>query len=110
MNLREIDRLVLEKVFGYKVGNNHFSDEVPKSAVPNYTTDLSKAWQAVEEVGYEQVQIKDMGKFGKRVYIEGKRNWPKKDSNAVIAYAETVPVALCLAVLKAHGIELEGEE
>ncbi|MED4299778.1 hypothetical protein P9204_04605 [Geobacillus stearothermophilus] len=130
MNLREIDRLVAEKVMGCEEAPSIWFDDYDKSKkyyCINDTPDkeisiieyvdrgwaqylfhpseiMEDAWQAVEEVGYEQVQIKDMSKLGKRVYIE------KTDSNAVIAYAETVPVALCLAALKAVGVEVEVNE
>lgn len=134
MNLREIDRLIATKVMGCEEAPSIWFTDYDKSkkyycisdtsdkeiSIIEYvdrgwvqylfhpSENITDAWQAIEELGYNEIQIKDMGKFGKRVYIEGKRTWPKRDNNVVIAYAETVPVALCLAALKAVGVEVEG--
>lgn len=51
---------------------------------------MQDAMKAAEELGYTEIKIQDFGKFGKKVCIDGK-----------FAYAETVSLALCLALLNA---------
>jgi hypothetical protein len=112
MNLRYIDCLIATEVMGWRlfgsvdgdlwIDKNKLGVMFKREWCP--TINFLQAWQAVETLEYEEVQIKDMGKFGKRVRIVDKQCSP------YFAWAETVPLGLCLAVLKVKGVKIEGDE
>lgn len=74
--------------FGWSKGGSHFHEPYP-----NYTGSIQAAWEIVESLNTDSIQI---CKDGKGVYscaITG--------NNSVIAeYADTAQMAICLAFLK----------
>jgi Phage ABA sandwich domain len=100
MNLREIDRLVAEKVMGWEAGKYAYGSWFP-------TTNIADAWKVVEKLskdGFEfQVWREKNGKYNVEF---------AKDFFYVFGFAEseTAPLAICLAALKAVGVEVEVNE
>ncbi|WP_199426265.1 BC1872 family protein [Thermaerobacillus caldiproteolyticus] len=115
MNLREIDRLVAEHVMGWEpvyddgdlisfvteFGILFFSDDDEREWSP--TIDIADAWQVVEKLNEDD--------FDFQVWREkGKYNVEfSKDFFYLYGFAEseTAPLAICLAALKAVGVEVE---
>lgn len=117
---RELDALVAEQVMGLDV---HWSSSnepllTVRSApnahhhkeLPPYGTDIAAAWEVVEKVGgkaYVEMGLRnDAGDgadwcatFG---HAEGNTKWIEDGG----AFAETAPLAICLAALKAVGAEV----
>jgi Phage ABA sandwich domain len=120
MNLREIDLLVAEKVMGWEeVKENDFIkrpdvDFIGKapdrfcedawSILPNYSTDISDVWEVVEN-------FKDKGfLFTLKNTVGGEYTFSLTDWNGMCstytASSVTAPLAICLAALKAVGVEV----
>jgi hypothetical protein len=126
---RELDALVAEKVIDRKirmlneVTNNTFKPEYDKlvidegegryNLIPRYSTNISDAWQVVEKLDHNVMlekfntftldfnNAKQTEKYEHRatVWCEGHRG---------ISYeAETAPLAICLASLRAKGVDIE---
>jgi len=98
---REIDILVHEKVMGRKPGGS-----LPLSAwPPHYSTNISAAWGVVEKLGKEkQWFFHTRGKCGEVDLID----FPKNINNdSINVYADSIPLAICLAALKSVGHEVE---
>ena len=100
---RELDALIAEKVMGQNTrglsgcgswGCGCSSDPYPH--LPKYSEDIAAAWRVVEKLDgtYEPV-IERHG--------PGWTAW--FDSNQ--AWADTAPLAICLAALKAVGVQVE---
>jgi virulence-associated protein VagC len=110
MNLREIDRLVAEKVMGWKdafevwgLDDVWITDEGEKR-IFNPTTEIADAWQVVEKLTYGKTDFEtyfELQLFYMHYYAKFRKHEAK---------AETAPLAICLAALKAVGVEVEGEE
>jgi hypothetical protein len=113
---RELDALIAEKVMGWEYRDNFYSwGELVTPAhwikdngwttdkTPNYSESIADAWLVVEKLrGLGTVDLMD---------DDGKR-WisliiPKFKAH-VRAQAETAPLAICKAALKACGVEEEG--
>jgi hypothetical protein len=121
VNLREIDRLVAEKVMGWKAD---FRDDVYENSPRRWlvsgwrpSTDIAAAWEVVEKLSPGRpfvLQIRNtmMGGFQVRA------SWT--DTEIVNTYdadfggrmrvdqatAATAPLAICLAALRAAGVEV----
>ena len=118
MNLREIDRLVAEKVMGWEpfyddgdlisfvteFGTLFFSDDESEW---NPTIDIADAWLVAEKLkiavipqaGEPPKNMKYLAEIDRRPlggYYE--------------AFAETAPLAICLVALKTVGVEVEVNE
>ena len=120
MNLREIDRLVAEKVMGWEeVKENDFIkrpdvDFIGKapdrfcedawSILPNYSTDISDAWEVVEQLREKELYV-DIDTFAEH-YDVRVVSGPYEVGHSL---SETAPLAICLAALKAVGIEVKTE-
>lgn len=61
-----------------------------------YSSDLSFAWQVVEQMSVEGLTL-EMRREG--------RNWLASFGHGSVAAAQTAPLAICLAGLSAHGIK-----
>ena len=108
---RELDALVAEHVMGWVWGidDDGFQylvpadwDEYMVPAVPHYSTRIQDAWQVVEKTklldDFELTKDGPMYQFGH--YGEyGFDEW------TLYAEADTAPLAICLAALKAVGYE-----
>lgn len=122
---REIDALVAERVMGYGsrvkmfVSGPIINDAYPV-AVPNYSTDIAAAWQVVEKMREIACQV-DVTSHGEHevvlahgvvCYIHGFNEdfWREGMLDAdYSAVADTAPMAICLAALRAINVELPKE-
>jgi hypothetical protein len=107
MNLREIDRLVAEKVMGwepeeiegsvYLSGYVLYKREEPPH-IPDYqfkpSTNIQDAWLVVEKFPCLQLTKLAENRYTCRFYLGD------------TAYAETAPLAICLAALKSVRVEV----
>ena len=95
---RELDALVAEKVFGETIFK-HKADWEP----PEYSTDISAAWEVVNKLSggfYFSID----GQW--RSQLTGKISWRsrfKPSLDAPYISGDTAPHAICLAALKAVG-------
>jgi hypothetical protein len=99
MNLREIDRLVAEIVMGWEGGKYAYGSWFP-------TTDIRDAWKVVEKLskdGFDFQVWREKGKYNVEF---------AKDFFYSFGFAESknVSLAICLAALKAVGVEVEVTE
>jgi len=98
---RQMDSMIADKVFGYIVSypSTALKDGEAWRGVPAYSTDISDAWKVVDKLretccdfsiseGYNAAFLKDEGVFA-FTHV-----W-------VVSTADTVPVAICRAALKA---------
>jgi hypothetical protein len=115
MNLREIDWFVAEKVMNWHVWENEDGDlMVTKgygcySHCPSFSTNIADAWQVVEklkELGFH-VGIKTPPKAKSTSYWVCVEDFYAEKT--FTSYGLTAPLAICLAALKAVGIEVETE-
>jgi hypothetical protein len=122
MSSRELDALIAEKVFGIDV---KWEDKIPCDGEPYFTsdnervegyylnelkcysTDIAAAWGVLEKVceGTDwspQVGLKSCMLFGGFVNDWG----PKPTKTIIIKETESAPHAICLAALKAIGVDV----
>lgn len=123
MTNREIDALVAEKVMGWmpfpladgEVMEGYYYNGITTwpTPAPNYSTNIADAWQVVEmlsdEYEYDHVTISSSNKVW---YCDIVKNLPANedgelDSDVWDHTASTAPMAICLAALKAMGVEIE---
>lgn len=98
MDLREIDFLVAEKVMDTYM----YPGRVV--CMPLYSSEIAAAWKIVSELFKDDLVV-TIGAYSDKhteVTIEG-------DDLIFYAEADTAPLAICLAALKAKGVEIEGE-
>jgi Phage ABA sandwich domain len=119
MNLREIDRLVAEKVMGWEpfyddgdlisfvteFGTLFFSDDDESEWNP--TIDIADAWQVVEKLKNtgDVLIAKDFDDNQWEVEITIWQN--ESIHKHFVVKAETAPLAICLAALKSVGVEVD---
>lgn len=115
MTPREIDALVAEKVFPDSCWITQPDyDGVSRKTVPPFSTDIAAAWEVVEKVKITAlIQIKTgewCARFEDSEWTEADSYYEVrmyKDEHAdTYAYAETAPMAIALAALKACGVEV----
>ena len=108
---RELDALIAEKVMGWKVDrivehNNTTGDELlhifGPDKFPHYSTQIADAWLVVEKLGkddwtYTIVGNSSYNRCDLRKWLSH-NNWAHLYSDA-----DTAPLAICLAALKAVG-------
>mgnify|MGYP001571535769 CR=1 FL=1 len=116
---RELDALVAEKVMGWKhyapaavqevwyPPNLHPSNNVLGHSIPHYSTDIAVAWQVVEHLKNKlhlQVILHWAGdecpKWLCNLRADGYRSFQDQEWQVE---ADTAPLAICLAALKAVG-------
>ncbi len=113
---RELDALVAERVMGYTVrrgpGANYDGMLLPwevwdrdgKSWNPiKYSADIAAAWQVIEKLADRDPMIAIWG------YEDGTAGW-FCDFEGIKDHARTAPHAICLAALKAVGVDLRQAE
>lgn len=128
---RELDLLIAQKVFGYgrqinalgpsfltELPNNVHRDRPVVGADENlyflkkYSTDIAAAWEVVEKMIEETEQDKDPMVFTLDIHPHRQLNWDADFTSVYMggghgyANADTAPLAICLAALKARGIEV----
>jgi hypothetical protein len=107
---RELDRLVAEKVMGWKVeygelGHEHFTENGEIKFLPFYSTNISDAWQVVEKLKLEFIcKVIGLTNDHKDWFCSFTPIGLGAYGNA--AYAETAPLAICLSSLKVKGVEI----
>ena len=100
MNNREIDALVAEHVMGMERWDSSgmYSEIVP--ILPHYSSNISDAWQVVEKI---EGQILIDRTLGGRWVCEILVN----QRTSHMAEADTAEMAICLAALKAKGVDID---
>lgn len=112
ITLRDLDRLIAERVMGWtnlSVTGSRFGttpDGKPHRIIPQYSTEISAAWEIVEKLklsGYQgglEWAKPEAGyncAFGASLPLDEKQ----------FSWAETAPLAICLAALKAMEVSIE---
>jgi len=118
-SLRELDALVAEKVTEFVVWPEGH-ELIPASyshtrtdLVPHYSTSIADAWQVVEEVSRQhEIYVSGYKDRWEATVVRLKIECTHCSSHSheyIDAEAETAPLAICLAALKAVGVEVEYE-
>jgi hypothetical protein len=117
---RELDALVAEKVMGLKqvhraydlgepvTGELYFDNNQDWGTVPFYSTDIAAAWSVIDHLialasaamDQPYFELRTCGSYYTAVWDTEERDWP-----TVTEDADTAPLAICLAALKAVGVE-----
>lgn len=126
----DLDALIAEKIFGWSEiqsvkaihGNQYqgydpndvpsqFTGYRPKRVVPQYSTDIAAAWKVVEKLNlFEEYSLSksivgqfpgENGKWKIETYELDSMGSLGEMSHFTFAEAETAPLAICLAALKA---------
>lgn len=112
IDLRKIDALVAEHIFNLKpsrlevtVAGEVFDHDYyvgrPEDLrlVERYSSDIAAAWKVVEKLNADDW----------RLDLRSNDNWHdasfSKDGSLIMVDSDTAPLAICLAALKAKGIE-----
>lgn len=90
-DLRKIDALVDEHVMGWGC-----------YIVPNYSSDITAAWEVVEKMEGEWFNLSAASPKGWYAAFGS----PDNEST----YGDTAPLAICLAALKTKGIDIKAQE
>lgn len=112
---RSIDALVAEHVMGWenvqafpikKPGADWFGyrGKQPAELIPSYSTDIKAAWEVVD--WFLSYQMQFTLDFDDEWYVDLICSTDDGERGIEI-YAETAPMAICLAALKSKGIEYE---
>ena len=122
---RDLDALVAEKVMGFTVAHclpvfstqDEWYERVPitkdgglERALSYYSTDIAAAWEVVGKlhgkISLQGPGTTDMGE-GYATYGTWTAQFqPKGEQTEVTEKADTAPLAICLAALKAVGVEV----
>lgn len=106
MDNREIDKLIAEKVMGYRYDSTKrtFFKDIGHgwfNPVFNFhpSEDLLDAWLVVEQLPYDIKVTKYKNSTGYQCHVF-------IPNNVKMVFEETAPLAICKAVLKAVGVEV----
>ena len=121
MDNREIDKLIAEKVmelelhFLEPLGGFHTKEVEPDGywrwvELPHYSTDIAAAWQVVEKMrssgwrfeAFDTIRDSWLVRFGKGEFNHYENEWSKEH----ISDENSCTLAICLAALKAVGVEV----
>ncbi|MHA7967713.1 BC1872 family protein [Paenibacillus sp. CAU 1782] len=99
---RELDRLIATQIMGCEIDERidiYFQGK-KWSPIPEYSTDISAAWEVVEKCN--EVKVKRYETMGGHCYfckieVESTEGWDE-----VIETGDTAPEAICKAALIAH--------
>lgn len=86
---RELDALIAEKIMGQDYSLNSLEGSLVLKDPPHYSTNIAAAWEVVEKLGPDW----DL--------ISMEQGWIASVGSSERARAETAPLAICLAALKA---------
>ena len=113
---RELDALVAEKVMGHSVlvleGHPFiYHPEGYQQAVPKYSTDVADAWEMVDKLSKDGYFMHIYGHDARWSvgYISPSlsRRWNKEKVEIEgLCKSESAPLSICLAALKAVGVEV----
>jgi hypothetical protein len=110
---RELDALVAEKVMGWKwIGPDEFNDnrhltlggQKVQARIPDYSTDIAAAWDVVEKMRPTFNLVLECVSLEYNCHVARPGHLDEK----VNVRADTAPLAICLAALKACGVEVAG--
>lgn len=98
---RELDALVAAKVMGWQPNPGWLTAE---RHIPSYSTDIAVAWQIAEAMRLAAIPEEEWASGGWRAAQEpfNAPGWYERDVNDW-EWAETAPLAICRAALKAVG-------
>lgn len=108
---RRIDALIHQHVFGmgkhYVYLNTPIGYEGNGKPVPHYSTDIKTAFEVAEKLKLYDITS--------RTYDTPKKHRSYacifyEKGEGIMAYAKTLPMAICLAALRAKGIEVKNEQ
>ena len=111
-DLRKIDALIAEHVFNFDVVNGKVADDFGNTGEPfSYSTSIADAWLVMTHM-----ELKDFNCYVKTIYPEfivgiteeEPPRW-KVGVNYHEAASDSAPLAICLAALKALGVEVKEE-
>ena len=120
MTNRELDQLVAEKVMGWKPYRNpdlkqdYFRWENAFGAIcsdadlPTYTTSIVAAWKIVEKMNQERWVMR-LETWDTEAGCEFSRAETDQIVSHRTSCVDTAPMAICIAALKAKGIEVKDE-
>lgn len=94
-NLRQVEGSSCKYLDGLPVRYGYME------SIPDYTTDISAAWEVVEKMQEHSVYVTDVAYFP-----ADKKQWTFQ-FGINRAYASTMPEAICKAALKAVGVDIE---
>lgn len=102
---RELDALVAEKVMGLDS-----RDLVEWDDFPRYSIDMSSAWTVVEKLSHLRLILRSdtLSMTRQKVYSVAFLDDSPMHEDTLIereVISETVPLAICLAALKAGGVK-----
>jgi len=110
MNLREIDRAVAEKVLGikttieYEYRSNDIGTALVMKPLRNYSTNIADAWEVSLEMNKKgflfDVMTDTVTGYYADFFTDSGSNFHHKNK------ADTAPLAICKAALKAVGVEV----
>lgn len=107
IDLRKINVLVLEHIFGQLIESDIIviltspnRNLVHPDDVPNYSTDIAEAWEIVEHLKPIFFSLRsEFPNFHCEITLPGQYGWSYLNGSA--------PLVICLAALKAKGVEVE---
>lgn len=107
MDLRKIDRLVAEKVLGWTIdGKDSYDETGYRCPLPFFSEEIAAAWEVVEH-------FSATNHVSLHTCIEtptGPLRWEFNIDRVLMdpdaPLAETAPLAICLAALRARGVEV----
>lgn len=104
---RELDALIAEKVMGWE---DNMRGLMAYAIVPNYSTDIAAAWKVIEELRKDQKALL-ISQAYQGPYWEylSKVEWNDSLKGYRFEFATSIsaPHAICLAALKAVGVNYE---
>lgn len=109
---RELDGLIAEKVMGWTYKTfpdgacptvKHWHGPKDECLLPRYSIDIAAAWQVVEEMNNREIGM-ELYRFNSEAMPKAHECRFYEDSSGYwSASADTAPLAICLAALKAVG-------
>lgn len=121
---RELDALIAERVFGWRRSDEtgelcwHTPDMIFECGIPNlvnkllphYSTSIEAAWEVVEKLRQHcfRITVYSQPQQGLAVQVVNGGEGPYLSAEVYgnIDKCDTVPHAICLAALKALGVEI----
>jgi hypothetical protein len=115
---RDLDRLIAEKVMGRKVYGDRISREapeldIPECWLPRYSSDIAAAWEVVEKLRDSNFQLTlvttKLSALATFYTPQERIIWDNslpEGHTPLKAIGDTAPHAICLAALKAMGVEV----
>lgn len=99
---RKIDALVAEHIMGWPGQKINVDWSIPRGPLPNYSTNIADAWEVVEKFTYGwQVGLTMDNEVSCSLVVDKIGISP-----SIEVFAPTAPMAICIAALKAKGVEV----